>query len=71
MSGMKPKFIDKNELPKNYYEQPNPYINAPSCNINLLELSRYAKKEGKKLIDLTNDEVDGFRVAENLCDYKE
>ena len=45
-----------------YYEQPNPYINAPSCHVNLLGLSRYAKKCGKKLIELTQDEIKKFII---------
>jgi hypothetical protein len=45
-----------------YYEQPNPYVNAPSCHVNLLELSRYAKRCGKKLVDLTHDEVKQFSI---------
>lgn len=60
--------INWNETPKNvevypsYYEQPNPYINAPSCHVNLLELSRYAKKCGKKIIELTQEEVKNFSL---------
>lgn len=45
-----------------YYEQPNPYVNAPSCNVNLLELSRYAKKHNKKLVELTREEVAKFSI---------
>lgn len=40
----------------------NPYTNAPSCHINLLELSRYAKKHGKKLVELTLDEIKKFSI---------
>lgn len=61
MNGMKPKFLDNNLSPK-YYEKPNPYENAPSCRINLLELSRYAKKVGKKLADLTKEEVNRYSI---------
>ena len=62
MNGMKPKFLDGATLPENYYKQPNPYINAPSCYINLLELSRYAKREGKKIVDLSSEEVKKFSL---------
>ena len=41
---------------------PKPYVNAPSCHINLLELSRYARKKGKKLADLSQDEVNQFLI---------
>ena len=62
MSGTKPKFMENSTLSQNYYEQPNPYVNAPSCHVNLLELSIYAKKCGKKLIDLTQEEVKKFSI---------
>ena len=57
MNGTKPKFLENSIINSSYYEQPNPYMNAPSCHVNLLELSRYAKKCGKKLIELTQEEV--------------
>ena len=44
----KPLFLQNKKLNETYYNTPNPYINAPSCNVNLLELSRYAKKQKKK-----------------------
>jgi len=57
---IEPKFLEKEELPPSYYEAPDPYKDAPSCNINLLELSRYARKIGKKLAELTKEEVMQF-----------
>lgn len=62
MNGTKPKFMEKKTIHPSYYEQPNPYVNAPSCNVNLLELSRYAKQCGKKMIELTQDEVKQFSI---------
>ena len=62
MNGAKPKFLDGSTLFHKYYEQANPYINAPSCHVNLLELSRYAKKCEKKLVDLTQEEVNKFKI---------
>ena len=62
MNGMKPKFMEKSNIDQNYYDQPNPYVNAPSCHVNLLELSRYAKKCGKKLVELTREEVKQFSI---------
>ena len=47
MSGTKPKFMENSILCQNYY---------------LLELSRYAKKCGKKLIDLTQEEIKKFSI---------
>lgn len=40
-----------------YYQKQNPYVNVPSCHMNLLELSLYAKQNGKKLAELTREEV--------------
>ncbi len=62
MSGTKPKFLENVTVSADYYEQPNPYANMPSCNVNLLELSRYARKCGKKLAELTYDEVNAFAI---------
>ena len=60
MNGTKPKFV--RDTQRGYYEKSNPYVNAPSCHVNLLELSRYAKKAGKKLAELTKEEVDRFTI---------
>ena len=62
MNGMKPKFMGNMAVGRNYYEQPNPYANAPSCHVNLLELSRYARQCGKKLAELTLEEVKRFNI---------
>ena len=62
MNGTKPKFLENSIISPSYYEQPNPYINAPSCHVNLLELSRYAKKCGKKIIEHTQEEVKKFTI---------
>ena len=47
MNGTKPKFLEHVKVPASYYKKPNPYVNAPSCHVNLLEMSRYAKRNGK------------------------
>ena len=62
MNGTKPRFLKNSLVNQSYYEQPNPYVNAPSCHVNLLELSRYAKKCGKKLVELTQEEVKKFSI---------
>ena len=62
MNGIKPAFLE-NTVPESfYYEAPNPYMDAPACNVNLLALSRYARSVGKKLTDLTKEEVNRFSV---------
>ena len=62
MNRTKPRFIENSTVNQSYYELPNPYVNAPSCHVNLLELSRYAKKCGKKLTELTKEEVKMFSI---------
>ena len=62
MSETKPKFLENTNIHPSYYKKLNPYVNAPSCNVNLLELSRYAKQCGKKIIELTKEEVKLFTL---------
>ena len=62
MNGKRPKFMENSILNQSYYELPNPYVNTPSCHVNLLELSRYAKKCKKKLVELTQEEVKKFSI---------
>ena len=62
MSGTKPKFMKKIKVDAQYYKEPDPYVNEPACPVNLLELSRYARKRGKKLSDLTQEEVEKFSL---------
>ena len=62
MNGTKPKFMENLVVDPSYYEQPDLYAHAPSCHVNLLELSRYAKRCGKKLTDLTQEEVRNFSI---------
>lgn len=61
MNGMKPKFLN-GKMGASYYALPNPYVNAESCHVNLLEMSRYARKNGKKLVELTEEEVSKFSI---------
>ena len=38
MKEVKPNFYKEVQLTSSYYKQPNPYVNAPSCHVNLLKL---------------------------------
>ena len=62
MNGMEPKFLEGVIMDKSYYEPQNPYVNAPSCHTNLLALSRYAKERGKRIVDLTKEEIEKFSI---------
>ena len=61
MNGEMPKYLVNEVLPQGYYDAPNPYKPMPEAEVNLLELSRYAKGVGKKIIDLTKEEVEKYR----------
>lgn len=63
MNGIKPTFLKDKKLPQSYYETPNPYKNAPSCNVNLLLLSRYAKMHNKAISQVTAEEVEKFALT--------
>lgn len=60
MNGTKPEFMENLVIVPSYYEQSDPYAKVPSSHVNLLELSRYAKQCGKRLIDLAQEEVKKF-----------
>ena len=62
MNGIEPVFLRDKKLPPSYFEAPNPYKNAPSCNVNLLLLSRYAKEHNKAMAQLTAEEIMQFAV---------
>lgn len=55
-----PKFLEGEPLPAGYYDEPDPYESAPSCNIDLPALSKYARSIDKRITDLTKDEVRRF-----------
>lgn len=58
----KPKFLDGVELPATYYQSPDPYSDAPDCEISLLALSKYVRSRNKRITDLSCDEVLQFRT---------
>lgn len=60
MNGMKPNFLKDNKLPQSYYASPDPYSNPMPTKLKLAEMSRYAKSVGKKMSELTKEEVKKF-----------
>lgn len=48
---------------EDYVATPDPYKNAPDCKVDILELSRYARKTGRKIIDLSPEEILRFKVG--------
>lgn len=63
ISGKLPKLLEGEPLPKGYYSPPDPYDDTPMCNVSLFELSRYVRRCGKPLVELTKEEVNKFRVS--------
>lgn len=63
MSGTIPKFLEGEPLPPGYFEAPDPFRELVHGNVNLLELSRYAIRNNKRLVDLTKEEVAKFRQS--------
>ena len=64
MSVNKPKFLENVTVQQSYYEKPSPYVTAPSSHVNLLRMSKYARECGKKLTELTTEEVKRFLIQE-------
>ena len=47
-----------------YMAPPNPYKNPPKGKLNLLELGRYAERVGKRIDELTAEEILQFKLPE-------
>ena len=62
MNGIKPNFLKESQLTSDYYKKPNPYMDVPSCHVNLLEMSRYHKKHKKRIVALSAEEINSFSV---------
>ena len=60
MSGTTVKFWEGRTPAPEYIAAIDPYKDQPSCKYDLKELSRYARKVGKQITELTNDEVARF-----------
>lgn len=55
-----PKFLEGEPLPPGYLEPPNPYVNPPTRKVDLGALAKYACENGKRIVDLTKEEVAQF-----------
>lgn len=54
---MKCNTYENRKLVDGFIQMFNPYEVAPSIGINLVELSRYAKKHNKKISELMEEEM--------------
>ena len=57
------KYWENRTPPESYYQPIDPCSPPPPCNINLRALSEYAKQTGRKIIDISYDEVQRFAVG--------
>ena len=55
-----PKLLEGEPLPPGYNAPPNPYVSPPPCYVDLPALAKYAKSKGKKITDLSKEEVQRF-----------
>lgn len=62
MNGMNNKIQKLAEPAANYSAIPDPYKDAPSMHLDLPNLSRYADRVGKKIMDLSPEEIEKFRI---------
>ena len=62
MSKANVKYWEGRTPPAAYYQPPSPYSRAPECNINLLELTEYARSVGKHISDMNYEEIQKFAV---------
>lgn len=58
---MKCNTYENRKLVDDFIQMFNPYEVAPSIGINLVELSRYAKKHNKKISELSEEEMIMFK----------
>lgn len=54
---IKPKFLEEMELSQSYFQAPDPYHDAPSNGVSLLALSKYARSQNKRIVDLSRKEI--------------
>ena len=62
MNGIRKPAVILADSMEEYMAPPNPYKNPPRSKLNLLELSRYARRIGKKIEDLTAEEILQFKI---------
>ena len=63
MSGISKPAVILADSMEEYRSPPNPYKNPPKSKLNLLELGRYARRVGKKIEELTAEEILQFKIG--------
>ena len=54
---VKPKFLKGIELPQSYFQVTDPYHDAQSNGVSLLALSKNARSQNKRIVDLSSKEI--------------
>ncbi len=63
MNGIKiPLFMQGEELPKGYYDDPNPYAPIQEEKYRMRAMVNYALEHGKSVPDLTKEEANMFLI---------
>ncbi len=62
MNGTTVKFWEGRTPSPEYYAPVDPYEKQPECKYDLRELTRFARKVGKRITELTYDEIAQFSV---------
>lgn len=62
MNGTTVKYWEGRTPAPEYFAPVNPYEEQPACKYNLRELTRYARKVGKRVTELTYEEIARFSV---------
>ena len=62
MNGIRKPAVILADSMEEYMAPPNPYKNPPRSKLNLLDLSHYARRAGKKIEELTAEEILQFKI---------
>ena len=57
-----PKFLEGESLPEGYYDPVSPYEKHPPCPYNLQELMKFSVTSGRKIEDMSKEELNQFAV---------
>ena len=57
-----PRFLEGEQLPAGYFDPPDPYSNPPKSQYNLRAMVNYALQNGKKITELSKEEVRPFLI---------
>ena len=67
----RPRYWEGRTPPESYYQPPDPYSDPPQSRHDLSALTNYARKTGKKIIEMSYEEVEQFAVCPESDSGKE